>query len=432
MRCGKLSWMDLRLLPAAVALLGHFVAAHGTEQSIRQYVHRSWQTEDGLPQNAVSSIVQSDDGYIWLGTRDGLARFDGARFTVFNSSNTPAFRNNTVVSVRKGNNGTLWIGTENGLIRFANNTFVRFDFDAGLSSNYVHSAFEEPSGRLWVSTGLGYDVYEPGDAVEFKPVPNVPRIPGGSGTFDKQGRLWLNAGGLKRKEGDQFIAATFRDAKTRVNVTAVHRDRTGELWLGTNQGIWHLIGDDFVRIDSPPGARSITALFVDADGHLWAGGGGMGLARHRNDAWEIFSSREGLTSDAVTSIFEDRDRTLWVGTTGGGLNNFYVGKFTTVGAAEGLPSDAVQAFLEDAQGNHWVATREGLAKIARDGTRTIYNEASGLSSNNVQSIAEARDGSIWAATDERLDRIHHGRVVRDPLGLNQTVQTVLVDGEDRL
>ena len=129
-------------------------------KSIRQYVHHSWQIDDGLPQNTVNGIVQSEDGYLWFGTRDGLCRFDGARIKVFSSKNTPAFRSNTVVSVRKGIDGTLWIGTENGLVRFTKGEFTRFGVEDGLSSNYVQSAFQERDGRLWVSTGRGFDVQE--------------------------------------------------------------------------------------------------------------------------------------------------------------------------------------------------------------------------------------------------------------------------------
>src|SRR5688572_32699010 len=132
MRCGL--QMSIRFLGAfLLSVLPCAALALDAQMSISQYVRRSWQTEDGLPQNSINGMAQSDDGYLWFGTRDGLCRFDGARFTVFSSTTVPAFRNNTVTSVRKGRNGVIWIGTENGLLRMSNGKFVRYGVEDGLS-----------------------------------------------------------------------------------------------------------------------------------------------------------------------------------------------------------------------------------------------------------------------------------------------------------
>jgi signal transduction histidine kinase/ligand-binding sensor domain-containing protein/CheY-like chemotaxis protein/HPt (histidine-containing phosphotransfer) domain-containing protein len=402
------------------------------QMSIGQYVRRSWQTEDGLPQNSVSAITQSDDGYLWIGTREGLVRFDGARFTVFSSTNTPAFRNNSVVSLRKDHKGVIWIGTENGLLRLENGQFVRYGAEDGLSSNYVRTAIEDGYGRLWVSTGRGFDVLDPGSK-QFRSSPLTPRLPGGSGLVDREGRLWLNAGGLRRIDGNTYHEAVYRgiDKGARVIISSFYKDAQANLWVGTNHGIFRLAGDEFEFVSSPKGPV-ITALLVDREGSLWAGGSGMGLARWRNDAWEYFSTSHGLTNDAVIALFEDHDGTLWVGTNSGGLNSFYVGKFTTIGRAEGLPADSVQSFLEDSKGHRWIATREGLVEIAPDGTSAFHTKESGLSDSNVFSLLEDADGSIWASNSGGLDRIKDGRITADPLRIDAQVHTMVQDHSGRI
>jgi signal transduction histidine kinase/CheY-like chemotaxis protein/ligand-binding sensor domain-containing protein/HPt (histidine-containing phosphotransfer) domain-containing protein len=440
MRCTWHSTIG-RFAAALLLVVAAFpVMALDPHKSIGQYVHRSWQTEDGLPQNSISGIVQSDDGYLWFGTRDGLCRFDGVRVTVFSSRNTPEFVNNTVTTVRNGMNGAIWIGTENGLIRMQNDKFVRYDSDDGLSSNYVQSATEEPDGRLWVSSGIGYEVLEPG-ASRFTRAAELPRRPGGSGWLDREGRLWLNtgAGVLVRMDGNTPREAVYRGSPSteQINITAFYKDPAGNLWLGTNLGLYRLEGDEFQHVSQPKHAAVITAVLVDAEGTLWAGGAGMGLARWRNGEWEYFGSANGLTSDVVTAMFEDSDHTLWVGTSGGGLNSFHVGKFTTTGRAEGLPSDIAQAFLEDSKGNRWIGTRSGLTQIAPDGSWIEYTRAVGLSDSNIFSLLEASDGAMWVATPSGFDRIEAGRVIRNPLtfaGQAQTmqVQTMVEDHQGQL
>jgi signal transduction histidine kinase/ligand-binding sensor domain-containing protein/CheY-like chemotaxis protein len=391
--------------------------------SIRQYVHRSWQTDDGLPQNSIVSLVQSDDGYIWFGTRDGLCRFDGARITVFSSANTPAFHSNAIASVKKGIEGSLWISTDDGLIQYRNGDFTRLTTDDGLSTNFVSSVLQEANGRLWVSTGKGFDVREPG-AEKFVPVEGTPRAPGYSAMYDRRGRLWLNVGTLNRRSGSVLIKAVFRDAPADVTLTALYKDASGDIWAGTNEGVYRLTGDEFVRF-ADSGGR-VSSIVMDSDGNLWIGGPGIGLARWQNGAWEKYSTGDGLTSEAVSTIIEDRDRNLWVGTSGGGLNSFYTGKFTTLGATEGLPSDYVYTFFEDSRGNQWIGTDRGLVKIAPDGTRALYTKESGLYSSDIRMLKEAPDGGLWVGNG-RIDLIRDGKITKDVFGVNASVSNLVID-----
>jgi signal transduction histidine kinase/CheY-like chemotaxis protein/ligand-binding sensor domain-containing protein len=417
------------MMSFSVAILFASLPAYALnpQLSIRQYVHRAWETKDGLPQNSVIGIVQSDDGYLWLGTRDGLCRFDGARFTVFNSSNTPAFRSNTITSVKGGIDNTLWITTDDGLIRYKDGVFKRFTVDDGLSNNYVQSVLQEQDGRVWVSTGRGFDVMETDAADRFTPVEGAPRTPGGSAVYDRRGRLWLNIGTLHRRVGTTLQPAVFKGAPRDAMITALYKDPAGDVWAGFGNALYKLVGDEFEQF--APVRGIITAIALDSDGTLWIGGAGIGIARWRNNAWERFGKEDGLTGEFVSMIFEDRDRSIWVGITGGGLNSFYEGKFATMGIKEGVPSDVTQAFLEDKRGNYWIGTDSGLLQISPNGERKLYTKESGLYSNAVMSLLEDKDGSIWVATG-RLDRIRDGRVTTNVFDLDARAFSMLLDADN--
>jgi len=117
------------------------------------YLHRTWTTENGLPQNSVTSILQTQDGYLWLGTLGGLARFDGVEFTVFNTVNTVGIKSDRVRALHEDAAGDLWIGTEHGgLIRYHRGVFTNYSLHEGLPSTSVLSITGDRSGDLWIGT----------------------------------------------------------------------------------------------------------------------------------------------------------------------------------------------------------------------------------------------------------------------------------------
>ena len=132
---------------AAFAFLLHATAAAA------EYSHRVWRTEDGLPQNRVQAIAQTPEGYLWVGTSEGLARFDGVRFITFDRSNTPAITDNSILSLEVAPDGSLWIGTEGGgLLHCVRGVFQNFGQKDGLTNGFIRATHVDRKGTLWVGT----------------------------------------------------------------------------------------------------------------------------------------------------------------------------------------------------------------------------------------------------------------------------------------
>ena len=142
----------MRTVIALLVLQISAVAATSNE-----YSQRIWRIEDGLPQNRIRALCQTPDGYLWIGTAEGLARFDGLRFTIFDQSNAPALHDDGILTLRVGRDGALWIGTEGGgLVRYMGGVFRNYGSSEGLTNGFVRAIYEDGRKTLWVGTDRGF------------------------------------------------------------------------------------------------------------------------------------------------------------------------------------------------------------------------------------------------------------------------------------
>jgi diguanylate cyclase (GGDEF)-like protein len=398
-------------LAVVLAVLAVPAASLDPSRAVTQYRRDAWNTRQGLPQSSVESVAQTADGYLWLGTQEGLARFDGVRFVVFDKANTPALRHNRVKALLVDRDGSLWIGTEGGgVARLREGAFTALGVAEGLPSPRIYELAQDADGTVWVGTDRGLSRLDDGRFVEG---------PRDEGLFRRSiealcaGRagLWVGLG-----EGFVHVRGNVVEPGTALGlppgpVTALWEDADGTLWVGTRHGL-------FVRppgqLRVMPGAVSlpgpvVTAIRRDRDGSLWVGTE-MGAARLAGAATNVLSTRQGLSNDQVLEIFEDREGSLWIGTQDGGVNRLADGKFTTYSTAEGLAGDIVWPVFGDRAGNVWVGTKTGGLSRFRDGRIQNFSTARGLSNNAVQSIAETPDGALWIGTrGGGLNRFKDGR-----------------------
>lgn len=425
-----------RGLAIALLLASNVVLALDGDLAITQYGHRVWRTDEGLPQNSVFSITQSRDGYLWLATQEGLARFDGMRFRVFDKRNTPEIRHNDVWTLLEDRAGNLWIGTRGGgLSRFADGTFTNYSKQDGLSNDSVQSITEDKAGNLWIGTrGGGLNRYRDGQFKAYTQQDGLSHNTVFAVLEDREGTIWLgtDGGGLNRYRDGKFSALTSKDGLSSDIVFCIYQDRGGALWIGTSAGLNRLKDGKFTafRVKDGLSNDNIRTLFEDRSGNLWIGTDGGGLNRLSQGRFSSYTSKDGLSSDSIGAIYEDREGSLWVGSDAGGLNRFKDGKFTSYTSREGLSNDNARAVYEDREGNLWIGTFGGLNRY-RDGKFTTYTKKHGLSSDVVLSIAEDRAGSLWLGTlGAGLNRFKDGKftVYTKKQGLsNETVLTLLED-----
>ena len=411
-RRNKCSALPLKLLILVLLLCAGSAAGLDPNRAASEFAHRAWQTDSGLPQNTVHSITQTQDGYVWVATEEGLARFDGISFKIFDRQNTPALKSNDVRALlAAGKAGELWVCTAAGVARLADGQWQTFTTADGLASDDVAAAYEDRAGAVWFATSAGLSRYLDGKFTNFTKKDGLE----GGGVLavaeDAEGNLWVGTDeGLSRFGAGVFTTETTGDGPTRA-VTAIALGGDGCLWLGTASGLSCLRDGrphTFTTADGLPNDR-ITSLRAGGGGSLWVGTAG-GLARLRGGRFETFKGEDdGLSDGIILSIFEDAEGSLWVGTESEGLTQLKDRKFTTYTTREGLASDLVKSIYEDRQGGVWVGTYGGGLSLLKDGSVRNYTTEQGLASNIVLSLAEGADGELWVGTPDGLSRLRDGK-----------------------
>jgi signal transduction histidine kinase/ligand-binding sensor domain-containing protein len=427
-----------------------------------------WTADNGLPQNIARAICQTPDGYLWLATFDGLVRFDGVRFTIYNRSNTPGIKGNRFGSLFCTPDGDFWAGTEgSGLTQYHHGRFTMYTTQEGLPSNNVNGISGDGRGRLWV---LAHGRLAQWQAAERRFVPlegkeskySEPVTPDGRMGFwrieeatlhlfahgqqsdyplpagwrrsaadmvgaDLNGHIWLAGGSGKLK---QFVDGRWLSK----GVAADYRDSHGNIWqieLRWRSGLGLV-----QYLDLPPGSLpqriAFNTLFEDREGNIWLSTDGQGLYRLHTQTIRVYSQEQGLPDRNVYTICKGRDETLWIGTWSGGLCHFRDGKFKTYTTANGLASNRVTAILEDREGVLWVAVQHGLHRL-RNGRFEPVNNSNILSSDVViRAIHQDSEGVMWFGTSDGLIRLQEGhwKVLTKKDGLATDDVRVIVDGRN--
>ncbi|MGZ4871049.1 MAG: two-component regulator propeller domain-containing protein [Candidatus Angelobacter sp.] len=370
---------------------------------ITQYVHTVWRSEDGLPQNSIQALLQTRDGYLWIGTQEGLVRFNGVEFKVFNKSTTPAIRHNDVRALYQDRDGALWVGTfGGGLVRYKDGQFSKYTVQQGLSNNSVSSILQDRQGNLWVGTNDGLNEFVDGKIVTFRRKNGLSDNMVQAIAEDAQGRLVVAArSGLDViVNGKPMGAYSGLITESKV-VKALFRARDGSLWIGTeNHGLDLLSAGKLTHFGAQQGLPKtpVHTIYQDERGTIWVGTQGGGVCRLLGGRFDCYSSKSGLSGDFVESIIQDHEGSLWVGTETGGVNSFKEGALTNYGHEMGLKGSPRTVF-QDPDGSLWIGTSTGLFRM-QDYQVTPYLTGKGAANNYVYGMFQDHLGNMWVGTDE--------------------------------
>ncbi len=398
-----------------ISLMGQalFHYALDPQKEITQYTHDVWGIEQGLPQESVYVIIQSKDGYLWLATEEGLARFDGVHFKVYDKSNVAQLLSNSIYDLCEDREGNLWLGTNGGGLTCLDpkmGTVTTFTKDHGLTNDAVWSLCEAREGGLWVGTEKGLNFMKNGSFTTYTTKDGLSNNSIGSIHEDRKGNLWIATGnGLNRLNPGNgiFTVHTTKDGLSHNDIWSLYEDRAGILWVGTYNGLNRLDPKDgtFKVYTTKDGLshNRITYIYEDRQGNLWIGtfGGGLNRMNVKDGTFNPYTTKEGLSDKTVWDIYEDREGSLWIGTDNGGLNRLKDGKFTLYTTKQGLTGDEIWTIYEDGDGNLWIGTEGGgLNRLdVKDGTVKAYTTKQGLSNDIVWTICEDERGDLWIGTD---------------------------------
>ncbi len=362
------------------------------------YVLRTWETDDRLPSNIVFGLAQTPDGFLWVTSEKGLARFDGVAFTPFLKEATPGLESNRVHAVYVARNGDLWIGLElGGVARMRGNRFETITpIVARSATAWIGSFAEDARGGIWFGhASIGKAVrWEDGKFSEFTKKEGL----GGFETFvhtDAGRRIWY----ATKQACGIFDGTLFNQIDPgggeRV-VLAPARD--GGMWAARAQRLLRYRADgsrevvaDISRLCE---AAEVTVLHEDHAGNVWIGTRTAGLFRFRQGVFVLVP-----TSHAdVESIFEDREDNLWVGTRGGGLNRLRPRAFFLRQKKHGLHNDTVNSLCQDGEGKLWLVGTDGTPVRALDSANRSFAIAPNWSIKSwgfVYTIYPDPAGGVW-------------------------------------
>ena len=374
----------------------------------------AWTTRDGLPHNLIHAIAQTPDGYLWFGTWEGLVRFNGREFKVFDRASVPELRDNGVRAIEVGRDGVLWLGTSRGgLVRYDGHAWENYGREAGLPTLEVLGLLEDDRGRLWIgSENRGAIVREANGRTRiYDRSSGLPNDTVNTLAQGRDGAIWVGTNaGVSRIDDAGVRTWGTAEGLPKGAVNAVAADADGTVWIGTAGGPYRIEGGRAVAATAGPWSRGNNpSLMVDRAGTVWVGSVAEGVVRVEGATESHLTVEDGLPNARVSALFEDREGSLWIGTNGG-LARLKDAPFTTYTTDDGLPDNYVRAVTADRAGTLWVGTSRGLASL-RDGRWQTLGKRDGLASDSVLSLLAARDGRLWVGSyGAGLSVVEDGRI----------------------
>jgi len=382
-----LVWMGSRTAHAQMPVRGL-----DPTKPAHQYVVSNWQVQQGLPHNTAYCLLRTRDGYLWVGGYEGLTRFDGARFVMFNKQKGDLKNTNWVTALHEDRFGTLWVATDGGGLhrRHHDGRWKYYSLADGLPSIDLTSLAEDHEGNIWVGTiaGLCYVHAEEAHPSHFsrplsparkviscetlavsQPLPFIESI-----VYDSTGTLWAAASGqglfYQTARQKQWQQITTREGLPTLRLTKLHLDRTGSLWIGTAYA-------GVCRIGLPEDSKPHT---------------------HPPRVEHIIPAK-GFTTTVITGILRDREGTLWIATNNKGAVRWR--EHTGLLPPLTLQNDStfqVFALADDNEGSLWIGTHAyGIYRL-RNGFVSCMTTKDGLLDNVVASVHQAPNGAVWART----------------------------------
>ncbi|MBS1852416.1 MAG: hypothetical protein JST79_16035 [Acidobacteria bacterium] len=417
-----------------LCLLFLFWAKHDL---LAQYDFRSWTTDNGLPQNLVRGLYQTPDGYLWIATLDGLARFDGNHFTVFNTVNTPGLVSNRLGIVGLPN-GDLWINTEGGdLMRYHQGRFEVYAEKYGISREKVRGLVGDGTGKTWILHENAIMEWRESEVKFVNITPKDLHVNFEALRWDRAGFWGRAKNTLYCFRKGQFTSYELSRELFPGELWRVAADPAGNIWIETEDKKQYRIKDgrttlmaerdrssttvfqdlqgnswpmhvdarlDRVLEYSTGGIKRTIALnvmYLDRKGTLWIGTEGQGLHQLHKPLIKVYSTPQGVADKNIFSIYQDRSGAVWAGAWNTGLSRFQDGRFKNFTVADGLPSELVTALFEDRDGRLWIGSHGGLT-VYENGKFRLAKIPALPKHSLVQAICQDRSGTLWFGTWEGL------------------------------
>jgi signal transduction histidine kinase/ligand-binding sensor domain-containing protein len=454
----RFSQASLRVL--LVGLLACVVIkAQSRHESEYQFDH--WTTDDGLPQNEVNAILQTQDGYLWLATFDGLVRFDGQQFKVFNKSNTKGISYNRFDTLFEDRFATLWAVTDdNQLVKYQAGIFTTYTLQENLGT--IKQIEEDEAGDLQIVTTEGIAKWKNGRFIFYQLSDLLPASVGATrlngnnlswvsnGTFylyahgrlnaysalpnlkitlvsrDQHGTFWLNTkgAGFVRLKSDHLTAYSLYHSLG--NVVSAHEDRKGNMWLAAGHGwLGQYKEGRFTKFTNADDFKvsANTSFYEDREGNLWIGGAN-GLYRAREVSIKVVTQLDGLSSNNIYSIYEDRAGGMWFGTWGHGVTRIKDGRVTQYRMKETSLDIFITSLYEDHDNFFWIGTPQRLyrldPKLSIDRNRRFhlldpvnaYEDPNGFLNEGVWVIHQDHKGRFWFGTNNGLIKLEDRQFTR--------------------
>jgi PAS domain S-box-containing protein len=376
------------------------------------YIANHWDTENGLPHNAIKAIFQTRDGYIWVGTQQGLVRFDGLTFTVFTQHNTPSFPNNQITSFAETSDGSLWIGTSFGLARYQNGRFTSYGRANGLKSDTINAVCVAPDGSLWVGGQEGITRWVNGKFVNDVDTSGYEMRGLRSIVVDHQKAIWLSVGSDAIRYASGKLTRFGRAAGLPAEqLQMICEDNIGRILAVTQNGIFRLDEGRFVPLEQSRSFSSqiIHTALTDRAGNLWVGSVN-GLDRYTGGTATPYIDRSNGKLTVVDVLFEDREGSLWIGSSAG-LFRLTDRRASTLSPLDGLTGTLAVAVTQTRDGAVWISTWAGGVDRFLNGVKTHYTQGAPLSQMTITAIYQAPDGTIWLGNRaSSLDRLEGNKV----------------------